>query len=438
MPMSARSNSPVGLQQALRGQISRTVQMFRGHTSTVKGLLASEPLWGTTVGWFNLYTPLYMVAIGVSEVQVGLISSLLLLSQAFGAIVGGHFADVWGRKRTMQTFDAVAWLTSILLWFFARNHWYFIAAALINGLYYGAIPSWNCLLVENTPGPRRASVYAIVELLFLGSGMFGPVGGYLVAQYGIVKGVRSIYALGFALASSALLIRQIFVKEAVTEKEANVSTPGLRESASAFIETLRLLASRRTILLLFLSQTINLFYVTIWNAYSGLYMTKAAGLALPPSIISALPPITSASMALILLLVIPNVTERMQLRMLVVGTSIVACATVLFLLTPPGLFWPLALYSFLAAAGAAIISPLRSGYLANAVPDEVRAKVMSLLSTMTLLATIPAGPVGGLLFRTHAKLPFALILGLQLVHIGIFLVLAKQSRAQVSRPAAGR
>ncbi len=414
-------------QLGMKQRLQRTAAMFRGHNSSIRAVLVSEVCFGTAISWFNTYRSLYMVALGASELQVGLTSSLLLCSQAVGALLGGWSADRFGRKRTMQFFDTLAWLTSITLWFLASGFGYFVVAALFNGLFFGAIPSWNCVIAGNTTHKRRHEVYGLVHLTFLGSGLFGPIGGWLVARYGIVSGSKVIYALGFMLVLAALAVRQLFVHEAAPETESGEATAVA--GPASFRDAFRIILGDRRVTIIILSVVLTNFTWIMFSTYSALYMTNAAGLALPASLISLLPLLNSLSMISVLLLVIPQISNEHYPSRLVLGSGMIAVGTLVFLLTPRGWFWPLGVYALLAAGGGAIVDPVRSSYQANIVPAHAFAKVLSVSSTFMLLSGIPAGPIAGALFRINVRLPFYLVLGLQSCNFLLNLALKRVGKS---------
>ena len=154
----------------LMAKLAGTLNMFRGHNRSIKAILISEILFGTAIAWFALYRPVYMVALGLTKIQVGIVSSILLGTQVVAAMLGGLASSRLGNKRAMQLFDTFAWLTSIVLWLTARGFWSFVMAALFNGLYYGAIPNWSAIVAGNAPRERRPTVYGLIHLAFLGSG----------------------------------------------------------------------------------------------------------------------------------------------------------------------------------------------------------------------------------------------------------------------------
>ena len=83
-----------------------TLKNLRGNA---RGCVLTEPLWGIP---FNLYAPyasVYMLAFGLSDGQIGLITSVGLVLQVFTSLLSGAITDKLGRKRATLVFDLLSW-----------------------------------------------------------------------------------------------------------------------------------------------------------------------------------------------------------------------------------------------------------------------------------------------------------------------------------------
>lgn len=72
------------------------------------------------------------------------------------------------------------------------------------------------------------------------------------------------------------------------------------------------------------------------------------------------------------------------------------------------LVW-IGLSTVLAAVGLMISSPYLEAAVQNAIDDEKRAKVFSMLSVVILLLTSPAGIVGGWAYTLDPRIPIWII-----------------------------
>jgi MFS family permease len=108
---------------------------LRSLTGNPRGCVYTEPLWGIP---FNLYAPyvsLYMLALGLSPTDIGLVLSLSWALQIVFALLSGVITDKLGRRRTTFIFDIVAWTIPAVIAALAQNVWYFLAAGLINSVW---------------------------------------------------------------------------------------------------------------------------------------------------------------------------------------------------------------------------------------------------------------------------------------------------------------
>jgi len=73
-----------------------------------------------------------MLALGLTDGQIGFLLSLNLAFQILGALLGGAITDKLGRRKTTFIFDIVSWSIPTLLWAIAQDFRYFVVAAVIN------------------------------------------------------------------------------------------------------------------------------------------------------------------------------------------------------------------------------------------------------------------------------------------------------------------
>jgi MFS family permease len=104
-------------------------------TRNPRGCVYTEPLWGIP---FNLYAPyvsIYMVALGLSDTDIGLIVSISWSFQVIFAMLSGVITDKVGRRRTTLLFDILSWAIPALICAVAQNFWYFLVAGIINSTW---------------------------------------------------------------------------------------------------------------------------------------------------------------------------------------------------------------------------------------------------------------------------------------------------------------
>jgi len=170
-------------------QVRRLFSAVRGNARV---MVVTEGIAAISFQWYGTYISLYMLALGVSAVQVGLLQSVLIFTKLISTLLGGYAADRFGRKRVLVVFDILCWGVPMFLYAIARNPWYFLVGRFINGFVYIVMPSFECLFVEDVPRENRAAVYGMLQFLMAAASLFAPAAGWLVARQGIVPAGRVI------------------------------------------------------------------------------------------------------------------------------------------------------------------------------------------------------------------------------------------------------
>ena len=116
---------------------------------------------------YNLYAPfvsVYMLALGLTDSQIGLIASVGLACQIFWTMLSGAITDKFGRKRTTFVVDAIAWSIPCLIWAVAQDFNAFLLAAIVNATWRITHNSWQCFLVEGTEPAILVDVYSLIYI----------------------------------------------------------------------------------------------------------------------------------------------------------------------------------------------------------------------------------------------------------------------------------
>jgi len=158
-----------------------------------RGCVYPEPLWGIPFHLYSPYVSIYMIALGLSESQIGLIVSISWGFQIFLALLSGAITDKLGRRRTTLIFDILSWSTPALIWAVAQNFWYFLIAGIVNSMWRVTHNSWTCLLVEDAEPRRLVDIYTWIYIANLLVGFVAPLAGVLISVYSLIPTVRGLY-----------------------------------------------------------------------------------------------------------------------------------------------------------------------------------------------------------------------------------------------------
>ncbi len=180
---------------------------------SIFGLGLGEELWQS-------YLPKYLTALGASGVLVGLFSSLKDLLDGLYQYPGGWAGDRFGRKRALMMFTLMAtcgYALYALAW-----HWVvvFIGLWLVMAWKAGAFPLTFAVIGDSAPQGRRAMAFSVQSVLVRLPRVIGaPLGGLLIASFGVVAGVRIAAGITLLLAIVVLLTQQRGYREqAVAER----------------------------------------------------------------------------------------------------------------------------------------------------------------------------------------------------------------------------
>lgn len=358
---------------------------------------------------FSTYATLYMYELGLTELNIGWITTIGLIVQVFSSLLSGYLTDRLGRKRAILYFDLLSWSLATLLWAFSQNLWFFAAAAVINGFQRVPHIAFYCLIVEDTRPADRTYVFTLLQIIGVIGGLFAPLGGLLVHQYGMVTGMRIMYVLAFLFMTFQFVGRHLTTREteAGIRKRQETRELGLRESMIEYGGAFRDLGAERNLLLIFGVYILFNFQATLKSTY--LYLYLADYIHLDSGILSMFPAVSSVIMLLTLWLLMPRIPDQSASRAMMAGFGLSALSNAMLVVYPSASFVWIGLSTILAAVGLMISSPYLEAAVQNAIEDEKRAKVFSMLSVLILVFTAPAGIIGGWAYKLDPRIPLWLV-----------------------------
>ena len=419
----------------VRRQLATNLGVLRGFSGNVRAILVTEPIWAVPYNLVQTYASVYMLALGCTTVQVGLIGSAALACQLVFSLAGGWITDRLGRKRTTLIFDTISWSGAMLLWAFARSFPWFLAAAMVNSLVRIVMTSWTCLAIEDAAVDQRVHFFTWISVAGVVAGFVVPLSGVLVGRFGLVAAMRGLYLFGFAVMTTMFFVRNGMLAETSmgiermhesrTEHPRHELREHLRAASVALRNPVFAVAAVASILAAILS--------IVRNTFQSILLVR--GLAFPEASIAVFPLVNAAVTLVALVLLVPTLARRGTAVALAVGFGGMAASAAL-LAASPERNWPIALLSTaLGGLGSAVVFPVTDSFLANAVPDRGRAKVMAVFYVVMFSASSPFSWVGGLLATVSPRLPLALVAVICLLGLGLS---AFVPRAELRAAAAPR
>ena len=382
-----------------------TLKSLRGNP---RGCVFTEPLWGIP---FNLYAPyvsVYMLALGVSEKQIGLIVSISWGFQIVMALLGGVVTDKLGRRRTTLIFDILSWSVPALISAFAQNFWYFLAAGIVNSVWRIVLNSWTCLLVEDADQSQVVDIYTWIYIANIMVGFVAPLTGILIGAYSLVPTMRGLYifaAIMFVL--KAILTYQMTqetgqgqIRLHETRHQSVFGVLGeYNDVLRALLHTPQTLYTAGIMLVLSISSMIS-------GSFWAIIVTEK--LHIPARNLALFPFVKSAIILLFFFVVMPRISKSHFKLPLVFGFLGFVASQLLLIAAPDQGYLYLVLSVFLEACSFAAVSPLVDQMIVLTVEPKERARIQSILYVGIILLTSPFGWIAGMLSEIDKGLPFIL------------------------------
>ena len=382
-----------------------TLKSLRGNP---RGCVFTEPLWGIP---FNLYAPyvsVYMLALGVSDKQIGLIVSISWGFQIIMALLGGVVTDKLGRRRTTLIFDILSWSVPALISAFAQNFWYFLAAGIVNSVWRIVLNSWTCLLVEDADQSQVVDIYTWIYIANIIVGFVAPLTGILIGAYSLVPTMRGLYifaALMFVL--KAILTYRMTqetgqgqVRLHETRHQSVFGVLGeYKDVLRALLHTPQTLYTAGIMLVLSISSMIS-------GSFWAIIVTEK--LHIPARNLALFPFVKSAIILLFFFVVMPRINKMHFKLPLVFGFLGFVASQLLLITAPDQSYLYLVISVFLEACCFAAVSPLVDQMIVLTIEPKERARIQSILYVGIILLTSPFGWIAGMLSEIDKGLPFIL------------------------------
>jgi MFS family permease len=393
-----------------------------------RACIYTEPMWGLSVNLCLPYASVYMLALGLSDVQVGITASIYMASQMIFSLLSGVIIDQFGRRRSTALFDFISWCIPCIIWATSQGFWFFVIAAMLNGLMKIPEVAWDCLLIEDAERSQITRIYTWVIICGNLSAIFAPIAAILVSKLTLVPAVRILYVNAFVIMVAKILILYGFSKETRIgmQRMAETKDRNFRELLSGYPSVLKQMRKSKGILFAVFVSIVVSICVMINTTFWQIIASKHIGV--PDALLPIFPMARSVITILFLFTVIGKINQKRLKRPLLVGFISYLSSCVLLVLTPgttvPG-YICLAASMILEALGVGILSTLRESLVAIHAEPAERSRILAMLQTTVMLVSIPFGYLGGLLSEISRVLPFVLIMSLTAAGI-IATTLTKQ------------
>jgi len=421
----------------LQHPLFRTLRNLKGN---VRACVLTEAMWGIPYNLVMPYASVYMLALGLNDLQVGMIASLGAVVQIFFALISGAITDKFGRRLTTAVSDLLSWGIPPLIWAVAQDIRYFIVAAIFNAMWRIPANSWTCLLVEDAEEDELVHIWTWIYITGLLSVFFAPLAGVLIGVIELIPAVRIMYFFAFVLMTAKTWVlyrystetRQGQIRMEETRNQPIFSLLGGYWDVFKII-----LRTPKTLVALGIMTVLGIF-VLINNTFWAIIVTEKH--SIPPEHIAIYPFARSVLLLVLYFILVPRLNVRKFRAPMLAGYLGLIVSQIILVSMPPGNYWLLLVSVLVEAFSLAMYRPLHDSLVIISINKLERARINAIMAATVITLISPFGWIAGQLSEINRIYPF--ILNIVLFLVGVVLVLLawrinnrpENSKAQVVVP----
>jgi len=398
-----------------------TLIHLKGNT---RACVYTEPLWGLSMNLCMPYLSVYMLALGLNDSRIGLITTICMLSQLVFSFLSGPITDKIGRRWATAVFDVFGWCIPALIWWRAENFWFFLVAAIINGSNGVTANSWTCLLIEDAEKKQITRIFSLTTAFGQLSAVFAPITAILISRLTLVPAIRILFLNGFILMVVKVIVLFITSKETEIGKLRLAETKGknILQLSGGYGDVIKMILQSRGMIFSIVIASLNWIIGTINNTFWQIIVSKK--LLVPEAALPFFNIFKSVLAIVFLFFIIPKLLKGILKMPLIFAFSSYLIGQFLLIMIPVDGFikYPLILLSLVFdgfAVGALIM--LGESLINIHINPNERARILAIRFMFIMLVTSPFGWIGGFLSDISRNLPF--ILNLLILAIGIIITL---------------
>jgi len=381
-------------------------------TQNVKALIITRFLWGISRGLATPYLSLFILALGGTPIEIGLVNMLGLVAGIFLYPLGGYIADKKGRVKLI-IYATIVFTVSGLFFVFAWS-WEVIAIGhFITQMMLFYTPALNALEADSLPPGERGKGFSIILAVPDATRIIAPyLGGWLISFYGgddlaVVNAMRLCYGLSVIIGFVIVYIRWKRLQETIVETEEGEDRGDslkifqmLKEAYIGMIDSVKWM--NRPLKIIVLVEIVTSISVSLAGPFWIVYATEMVGLsAYDFGITLLLSGVFNVVTAYFIGILIDRFKARkMILVSLILGTIFPA----LYIILPHmvGGFLGVAIVICGVALVNNISMPAYSTIIANLIPRNLRGRLFALLGERGISIAIGQFWGGGFLLFPFA------------------------------------
>jgi len=394
----------------------------------------SQTLFMFTAFLWWPYRSLYIVELGGTKEQLGLLLMLETISGIVFQLPGGILADRLGRKKLLVVSSGIRMLSPLV--FLYSTSWVNTAPGFIlTSAGMLGMPAMNALVAESIPPEKRGSGIAMYRTVTsMPMIVTSLMGGVIMDYFGVIQGCRYILIASAAVSLFSIFIRWRYIEETLEPAGTRRRPEGPKKGVIQELGSMP-----RDVWVLTGVAAISAFAMRLMMSFMVVYSIEEVGLTTTQwgligtgaSIITTLLTTPSGMMG-----------DRIGRKPIIVTSRILASFSNVGYTFSQG-FWHIAAVRGLGATasglGGAMWGPMGGpvwqALVADLTPPEERARMMGLMGTISSLASTPASWAGGYMYdNISPALPFRVSFVIDMIGTALFIFLYKEKR---KRPPPG-
>ncbi len=388
------------------------IDVFLNLKGNPRACIWLEPLWGIPYNLYVPYVALFQASLGMKPSDIGIVTSIFYAAQAISSILSGVVTDKLGRRLTTLIFDTLSWSVPTLLWMFATNKYWFMVAALFNGLWEITDNSWGLLMIEDADSDKIVHMYSLTSVMGLIAAFFAPISAVAVARYGVTGTMRVLYGITCVMMTTKFVTLFLWSQETSVGKRRRELTKNKSIFTSLFeLKDVfkKIICEKRMVLTLLIMAAFSLVNA-LSTDYFGLFMKKE--LFIDESNMALFTMVKSIVRLVCMFLLARVISADKFLRPMVAAWSMFILGQIIMLLNPGGAFGiPLAFVQvFFEAIALSILYPMTSTILFINADKEERARINGLVLATVSLVTAVFPAIIGRIADVHLSAPFIAII----------------------------
>ena len=360
-------------------------------------ITATTSIWTFIFSLYYTFWPLYLMELGATTENIGLIAMIQSTAQLLFQLPGGILADRIGRRKVI-VYGSMFRLITPIVFLFATSWEMVLPGVIFQAVASIYMPAFNALIAESLPHEDRGSAFGAYRMItMLPLVVTGFFSGVFMDHFGVWDGTRMILIGNVFASIFIVIVRYKFIKETFTSKQLNTAK---KSSIKESISELR--NQPKTVWALISVSCLSSFALRLSFSFFVLYAINIIGLSKTQwGLIGSIISVVSMSLSL------PGgmITDKIGRKPNILIARILTPITTLGLSFARG-FNQTLLVRLVSSIGGGLgggISgasggPAWQALLADIIPSHKRGRVYGLIGTLTGLVGAPAPWIGGLMW----------------------------------------